>query len=50
MSKKVFELANEVGIGAVDLVEKLRGIGLNVRNHMVKLSEEELVKAMSELG
>ena len=50
MSKKVFELANEVGIGAVDLVEKLRGIGLNVRNHMGKLSEEELVKAMSELG
>lgn len=50
MSKKVFELANEVGMGAVDLVEKLRGIGLNVRNHMVKLSEEEVEKAMSELG
>jgi translation initiation factor IF-2 len=50
MTKKVFELANEVGMGAVDLVEKLRSIGLNVRNHMVALTAEELVRAEKELG
>jgi len=50
MTKKVFELANEVGMGAVDLVEKLRLIGLNVRNHMVTLTAEELLKAEKELG
>ena len=42
---KVFELAKELDIGAIDLVEKLKGMGLNVRNHMVKLSDEEVVKA-----
>jgi translation initiation factor IF-2 len=42
---KVFELAKELNIGAVDLVEKLRGSGFNVRNHMVKLSEEDLSSA-----
>jgi translation initiation factor IF-2 len=50
MSKKVFELANEVGMGAIDLVEKLRGIGLNVRNHMVVLTADELEQATKELG
>lgn len=50
MSKKVFELANEFGIGAIDLVEKLKANGLNIRNHMVTLSDEELSKAMSILS
>lgn len=50
MSKKVFELANEFGIGAVDLVEQLRSIGLNVRNHMVLLTDEELATANEKLG
>lgn len=49
MSKKVFELANEFGIGAIDLVEKLKANGLNIRNHMVTLSDEELSKALSIL-
>ncbi len=35
MPKKVFELAKEIGVGAIDLVEQLKGMGLNVRNHMV---------------
>lgn len=42
---KVFELAKELDIGAIDLVEKLKGMGLNVRNHMVKLSDEEVAQA-----
>jgi translation initiation factor IF-2 len=45
MSKKVYELANELGIGAIDLVEKLKTMGLNVRNHMASLSDEEVIKA-----
>jgi hypothetical protein len=50
MSKKVYELANELEMGAVDLVEKLRAIGLNVRNHMVTLTDEELAQAQKELS
>lgn len=50
MPKKVFELANEIGIGAIDLVEQLKGLGFNVRNHMVSLSDEEVGKAMEALA
>lgn len=45
MAMKVFELANEMGVGAIDLVEKLKSLGFNVRNHMVALSDEEVTKA-----
>lgn len=45
MAKKVYELANELGVGALDLVEKLKSMGMNVRNHMVALTDEELAKA-----
>jgi translation initiation factor IF-2 len=45
MAKKVYELAGELGIGAIELVEKLKTIGMNVRNHMVALSDEEVAKA-----
>ncbi len=44
MAKKVYELANEIGVGAIDLVEKLKAMGLNVRNHMATLSDEEVLK------
>jgi translation initiation factor IF-2 len=47
MAKKVYELANEIGIGALDLVEKLKTMGFNVRNHMASLSDEEVAKARS---
>ena len=46
MPKKVFELANEIGVGAIDLVEKLKSEGMSVRNHMVTLSDEEVGKAL----
>lgn len=49
MSVKVFELAKELDVGAVDLVVKLRGLGLNVRNHMVALSDDEEAQARAAL-
>jgi translation initiation factor IF-2 len=45
MAKKVYELATEIGVGAIDLVEKLKTMGLNVRNHMASLTDEEVAKA-----
>ncbi|MCM2350779.1 MAG: translation initiation factor IF-2 [Bacteriovoracaceae bacterium] len=45
MAKKVYELANEIGVGALDLVEKLKTMGLNVRNHMASLTDDEVAKA-----
>lgn len=50
MPKKVYELANEIGMGAIDLVEKLKAFGFNVRNHMVSLSDDEVEKAMAEFA
>ena len=45
MAKKVYELATEIGVGALDLVEKLKSMGFNVRNHMASLTDEEVEKA-----
>lgn len=50
MAKKVYELAGELGMGAIELVEKLKSLGMNVRNHMVALSDEEVAKATAEFG
>lgn len=50
MAKKVYELANEIGIGALDLVEKLKSMGFNIRNHMASLSDEEVTKAKAAYG
>lgn len=50
MSKKVFELAKELDVGSVDLVEQLRGLGFDIKNHMVKLTDEQLSLAMDKLG
>ena len=49
MTQKVFELAKEFNLSAIDLVEKLRSGGLNVRNHMVTLSADELNVALNIL-
>jgi translation initiation factor IF-2 len=45
MAKKVYELASEIGVPSLDLVEKLKSMGFNVRNHMASLTDEEVVKA-----
>jgi translation initiation factor IF-2 len=42
MPKKIFELAKELGKGALDLVEDLKAQGFNVRNHMSVLSDEDV--------
>ncbi len=44
MAKKVFELAKELEIGALDLVEILKNNGILVRNHMSELSDEDVVR------
>jgi translation initiation factor IF-2 len=46
MPKKVYELAKELDVGAIDLVEKLKSEGFDVRNHMVSLSDADVEKAM----
>ena len=50
MPKKVFELAKEIGVGAIDLVEQLKSHGFDVKNHMVSLSDEDVEKAMSAIA
>lgn len=42
---KVFELAKDLDMGAIELVEKLKAEGMNVRNHMVALSPDEVDQA-----
>lgn len=46
MPKKIFELAKEINIGPLDLVERLKKEGLNVRNHMSSLSDEDVEKVL----
>ncbi|MCF8059836.1 MAG: translation initiation factor IF-2 [Bacteriovoracaceae bacterium] len=50
MPKKIFELAKELDMGALDLVEKLKDQGFNVRNHMNSLTDEEVEKAMASFA
>ena len=49
MPKKIFELAKELDMGAIDLVEYLRGKGLAVRNHMQAISGEDADKFLGDL-
>ena len=48
MPKKVFELAKELDIGAIDLVEQLRAKGYTIRNHMQSLGDEEVERILGE--
>lgn len=50
MPKKIFELASELGKGALDIVEILKSNGFNVRNHMTALEGDELARAMEILA
>lgn len=50
MPKKIFELASELGKGALDIVETLKSHGFNVRNHMTSLEGDELTRAMEILA
>ncbi|MDD0852707.1 translation initiation factor IF-2 [Halobacteriovorax sp. GB3] len=48
MPKKIFELAKELDMGALDLVETLKGEGYSVRNHMTSLTDEEVEQVLSK--
>jgi len=47
MPKKIFELAKELDMNSLELVEVLRDKGYAVRNHMTALTEEEVAKVMA---
>jgi len=47
MPKKIFEIAKELDMGAIDLVEKLKAEGFNVRNHMASLEDSDVEKVMA---
>lgn len=47
MPKKVFELAKELDKGPLDLVEELKSHGINVRNHMASLSDDDVAKVLA---
>lgn len=49
MSKKVFELAKELEMGPLDLVELLKTKGFAVRNHMADLSDGDVEKFLATL-
>jgi translation initiation factor IF-2 len=46
---KVYELAKEFGIAPLDLVEKLKTLEINVKNHMSELTDSDAEKARSVL-
>ncbi|MBI2522088.1 MAG: translation initiation factor IF-2 [Bdellovibrio sp.] len=50
MPKKVFELAKELNLKPLELVEKLREHGIVVRSHMSDLSEEDATKIIGILA
>jgi len=49
MPKKVFELAKELDIGPLDLVESLKAKGFAVRNHMAELSDADVASYMASV-
>ncbi|MBU6374676.1 MAG: translation initiation factor IF-2 [Bdellovibrionales bacterium] len=47
---KVYELAKELGIDSLSLLDKLGGLGIKVKNHMSELSEADLAAARAGLS
>ena len=52
MSTKVYELAKELNIPSKELVEKIQGLGIDVKSHMSSLSDSdvELIKSGGPKG
>ncbi len=44
---KVYELAKELGIDSISLVDKLKTLEINVKNHMSELSDTDVERARS---
>ena len=47
---KVFELAKELGLPPLELVDKLNNLNIKVKSHMSDLGADDAVRARSELG
>lgn len=46
---KVYELAKELGIDSISLLDRLKNLNINVKNHMSELRDEEVVLARTSL-
>jgi translation initiation factor IF-2 len=49
-SVKVYELAKELGMPPLSLLDKLKDLNINVKNHMSDLSEEDVSRARISLN
>ena len=47
---KVYELAKELGVDSISLLDKLSGLNIKVKHHMSELGSEEIRIARSSLG
>jgi translation initiation factor IF-2 len=47
---KVYELAKELGLPPLELVDKLKNLNIKVKSHMSDLAADELYRARVELG
>ena len=47
---KIYELAKDLDMGSLELVEKLKSLGFNLRSHMSALSDEQVAEALSKLS
>lgn len=47
---KVYELAKELGIDSISLLDKLKSLNISVKNHMSDLSEADVRAARTALG
>jgi translation initiation factor IF-2 len=47
---KVYELAKELGLPPLELVDKLNGLNIKVKSHMSDLAASDAMRARSELG
>ncbi|NDF16093.1 hypothetical protein EB061_12375, partial [bacterium] len=46
---KVYELAKELGIDSLSLVDALKNLEINVKNHMSELTDQDADKARTVL-
>ena len=47
---KVYELAKELGMDSLSLLDKLGGLGIKVKNHMSELSDSDVEAAKAGLA
>ena len=49
MAKRVYELAKELEVQSKDLIAKISGLGIDVKNHMSTLTDEDIKKIKNNL-